>query len=263
MAQRSHTEQRIAVSNQKGGVGKTTITINVGGALNELGYNVLVVDADAQGHCTEGLGFVEEYDAKPPHLASVLTELDSQHQINDIIEPHDEFDVIPSNIDMFTVESDLNGAMRGRERLSMAFSNISHEYDFVLVDCPPSLGYLTDNALIASQNVLIPALAEGTSIRALEIMFDQIDSLERGYDVDIGEVALVANRVEPDGEAEDMMKWFHDTFDGRLPVWEVRKRVALKRAWNNGVSIFKHDEECDMKEVFINIAETITEGDGQ
>lgn len=244
---------RIAVSNQKGGVGKTTIAINVAGALADRGNDVLFVDLDAQGHATEGLGLNEEYDSDPPHLGTVLTDINNQEQINDLIHDHQEFNVLPSNIDMFTLESDLTGSMRGRERFGMALDEIDHEYEFMIVDCPPSLGYLTDNALLACQTVLIPALAEGTSVRALEILYDQIDSLEAGYEVSIEDSGLVANRVEQDGEADEMMDWFRDTF-GHIPVWEVRKRVALKRAWNAGVSIFEHDEQCDMEAVFEEIA---------
>ena len=122
------------------------------------------------------------------------------------------------------------------------------------MDCPPSLGNLTDNAVLAYRNVLIPAQAEGTSIRALEILFDQIDTLEETYGEEIEELALVANRAEEDNEAKEMMGWFKNTFEGRFPIYEVRKRVALKRVWNNGVSIFDHNEDCDLEEVFENIA---------
>lgn len=251
---KSNEPFRIAVSNQKGGVGKTTVTINVAGALAERGHDVLVVDLDPQGHATEGLGFYDVYDADPPHLGSVLADLDADAHLGDLVLDHAEFDVIPSNVDMFTLGNDLTGAMRSRERLSMALDDLDSDHDFLLVDCPPSLGHLTDNALLACRHVLIPALAEGTSIRALEILYDQIDSLEAGYEVDIEELGLVANRVEHDGEADEMMRYFEDTFEGRMPVWEVRKRVTLKRAHANGVSIFHHEEDSDMEAVFLEIA---------
>lgn len=180
-------------------------------------------------------------------------DLDEQQSINDLVVEHPEFDVVPANINMFTLESDLTGGMRGQERLSMAFDELTHDYEYIIVDCPPSLGYLTDNALLACRNVLIPALAEGTSVRALEILYDQIDSLEQGYEVTINDVGLVANRVEQGGEATEMMDWFYDTFS-HIPIWEVRKRVALKRAWNHGLSIFEHEEDCDMESVFSAIA---------
>ena len=254
---------RIAVSNQKGGVGKTTIAINVAGALADRGNDVLLVDLDPQGHATEGLGFGEAYEDAEPHFGSVMADIDGQERINQIVRQHEEMRVIPSNLDMFTLETELTGAMRARERLTMALDALDPQPDFVIIDCPPSLGHLTDNALLASQHVLIPALAEGTSIRALEILFDQVDSLRAGYDVEIEYDGLVANRVEQDGEADEMMEWFRDAFEGRMPVWEIRKRVALKRAWNNGVSIYAHDEQCDMKVVLDKIAAHLEDVDDE
>ena len=248
---------KIAVSNQKGGVGKTTIAINTAGALAERDRDVLFIDLDAQGHGTEGLGLTTQYEADPPHLGTVLTDLEAQDRINDLVVAHEEFDVLPSNIDMFQLETDLTGALRSRERLAMVLDALDHDYEFIITDCPPSLGHVTDNALLACPDVLVPALAEGTSIRALEILYDQIDSLEAGYETSIRDIGLVANRVEQDGEAEEMMNWFEDTFGARIPVWEIRKRVALKRAWAAGVSIFHHDEECDMEPVFLDIAEQL------
>ncbi|WP_254544522.1 ParA family protein [Halomarina pelagica] len=250
---------RLALSNQKGGVGKTTVAINVAGALAARENDVLFVDLDPQGHGTEGLGLDDAYDAEPPSLYDVLLDLDSRSLINALVREHEEFDVVPSNVDMFSAEPKLTTAMRSRERFAMALDELEHDYDFVIVDCPPSLGNLTDNALLACRNLLIPALAEGTSIRALEILFDQIETLEQGYGVDIRDVGLVANRVETDGEATEMMAWFEDTFGGRIPVWEVRKRVALKRAWNEGASIFTHREDCDMEDAFLDVAAHLEE----
>ena len=246
---------RLAVSNQKGGVGKTTVAINVAGALAERGHDVLFVDLDPQGHGTEGLGLEDAYDAAPPSMYDVLLDLDAQSHVGELVVAHEEFDVLPANIDMFNAEPELTTAMRGRERFSMALDELDADYDFLVVDCPPSLGNLTDNALLACRHVLIPAQAEGTSIRALEILFDQIDTLEDSYEVEIDDVGLVANRVEVDGEAREMMDWFRDTFEGRIPVWEIRKRVALKRAWNEGVSIFAHEESCDMESVLLDVAD--------
>jgi len=251
--------ERIAVTNQKGGVGKTTLTINIAGALSKQGEEVLVVDLDPQGHATEGLGLQDQYEEPPPSLYDVLVDLDNKASINDLVVEHEEFDVVPSNIDMFNAEPELTTSMRSRERLSMALDSLQKDYDYALVDCPPSLGNLTDNAVLACGQVLIPAQAEGTSIRALEILFDQIDTLEETYSQEVEELALVANRVEEDNEAKEMMEWFEDTFEGRFPIYEVRKRVALKRAWNNGISIFNHNEDCDMEEVFTDIA-TYLEG---
>jgi len=246
--------RHVAVALQKGGVGKTMVSINVAGALANRGHEVLFVDTDPQGNATEGLGFADIYLEDSPHLASILA--DGNGDLNDILLEHDEMDVVPSNIDMFTAEADLVSAMQGRLRLRRAVDALLEErmYDFVIYDTPPSLLVMTDSALLAAGNVLIPALAEETSTRALDILFNQIDTVEQQFEQTVREVGVVANRVEPDGESERMMEWFEETFDDAIPVYEVRKRVALKRAWNNSVSIFQHEESSDMEVVFDKIA---------
>ena len=248
---------KIAVSNQKGGVGKTMVAINLAGALNQQGYDVLFVDIDPQGNATEGLGLADFYEPQSPSLYDVLIE--DQSLINDTITNHEEMDVVPSNIEMFNAEPDLITSMRGRERLRRALNNLDHDYDHIIVDTPPWLGILTDSSLLSCGNVVVPALAESTSTRALEILFDQVDTIEEQYETTISEQAIVANRVEPDGESKEMMEWFRETFEPAIPVFEVRKRVVLKRAWSNGVSIFEHSEECDMEDVFLQLANSLQE----
>lgn len=249
---------KLTLSNQKGGVGKTTVAINVAGALSQRGHDVLFVDLDPQGNATEGLGFPEAYDAEPPTLFDVLTDASQRDHLEDLILDHEEMSVIPSNIDMTAAEPELTMARRGSEQLALALDTLDRDFDWIIVDSPPNLGFLTDNALHATQNVLIPALAESTSKRALELLFDHIEMLELDFEevdaeFEIRDRGLVANRVENTGEAEDMMEWFELGFDD-VPVWEVRKRVDLQRAFSKGVSIFEYKPELDMCTVFDDIA---------
>jgi chromosome partitioning protein len=249
---------KLCVSNQKGGVGKTTVAINLAGALNARGRDVLFVDLDPQGNATEGLGLVEEYEAPPPSLFDALTDPEERETIADLVVEHEEMDVIPSNIDMTAVEPELVLARRGGEQLALALEGIEDDYDYVIVDCPPHLGYLADNALYATRNVLIPALAESTSKRALELLFDHVESLEKDYEIDIVERGVVANRVEETNEAEGMMEWFRQAFPD-VPVWEVRKRVALQRAFTDGHSLAECRPELDMADVFADVAADLDE----
>lgn len=252
----------VAVSTQKGGAGKTTVATNVAGALAERGHRVLLIDMDPQGHATEGVGIKEAYDDEEPTLRSVLLDSNGETPITEVIQQDGtgKFDVVPANADMAAqpqLESSLANSPAGERRLKLALRDVT-DYDFIIIDCPPSLGALTDNALYAAERVLIPAKATGTSRRALELLLDKIQSLEYLHDLEIRPVGVVANEVRSSGVSDETVSWFRSTFDGSIPVWELRKRVALERAWINGCSIFEHDEECPhAEEVFLEIAEHI------
>lgn len=259
---------QIAVMNQKGGVGKTTIAINVAGALNARGRDVLFVDVDPQGNATEDLGLPEEYEAEPPSLFDCLTDPAQRERVGEIVCEHPEMDVIPSNIDMTAAEPELTLSRRGGEQLALlldqliesegsasgAGSGAGYDYDYVIVDSPPNLGNLTDNALYATQNVLIPALAESTSKRAFELLFDHVSVLEMDYEVTITEVGVVANRIDVrKNQALEMVDWIESAFDD-VPVWQIRERADIQYALESGESLLSYNPDSDMCDVFLDIA---------
>ncbi len=250
---------RLCVTNQKGGVGKTTVAINVAGALNRLGRDVLFVDLDPQGNATEGLGLLEAYDAEYPTLLDGFLEA-GDVPIDDLIYAHAEMDVLASNIEMNAAEASLLQEVGGETRLASMLEEVDDDYDYVVVDCPPHLGMITDNALYAARNLVIPALAESTSKRSLELLFDYVSALERDHGIRIDTRALVVNRIENTNEAEAMLEWFGEALPD-VPNYEVRKRVALQRAFAAGTSIFRTDERVDMCDIFLEIAETIDQHD--
>lgn len=277
---------RLCVTNAKGGTGKTTIAINVAGALNARGRDVLFVDVDPQGNATEGLGLVDAYDAAPPTLFDVLTDSSQRDVVGDLVVEHEEMDVLPANIDLLHAEHELTIAdiiaqlkARGDEDeavaaleslatnvtadditephaldvLSRTLATIDQDYDYVIVDSPPFYGKLTDASIYASGNVLVPALTEATSERAIELLLQQIAALEEHVDTRINTIGVVANRVEQTNEDRTMLAWFNEVFTDE-PVWEVRKRVALQRAFSAGTSIFQYEKSVDMEDVFLDIA---------
>lgn len=252
---------RYAIANQKGGVGKTADTINIGGALADNGHSVLLVDADPQGYLSRTLGFIDEYNEQTPNLADAIKE-PTEHHIEDIVATHSEFDVIPSNIDMFTVQQDLIAAgWKPRERLSMFFEGLdTAPYDYVLVDAPPSLGVINDNVLLATGNLIIPVEAMETSIHALDILLNQIETLEERYSTRIGIAAIVLSNVHYplDNDQKETIAYFEEMFDGRCPVHEIRHRAAVKRSLGNQGSVFGDDAEAtDMTANCLGIAETL------
>lgn len=250
---------KIAVTNQKGGVGKTTSAINVAGALNELDADVLFIDLDPQGNATENLGYMEAYDYKSPTLFDLLTEPEMRSAVTDVIIEHEEMDLIPSNIDMTAVEPELTLMRRSGEQLAMVLEEIEADYDYVIVDCPPYLGNLMDNALFATRNVLIPALAETTSKRAFELLYDHIDSLALDYEIDVDDVGVIINRIDVrKTQAGEMIDWIETAFDD-VPVWQVRERADIQKALDSGQSLVEFAPDSDMADVFREIAADIDE----
>lgn len=248
---------RISVSNQKGGVGKTAVSVNLAGALNDRGHRVLLVDLDPQGNATEAVGLPEEYDPEPPSLFDVLVDADSREAVNSLICEHPEMDVLPSNIDMTAVEPELTLTRRSGEQLSMALDAVDEAYDFVIVDCPPNLGNLLDNALLAAPHVLIPALAESTSKRAFELLLDHVQSLERDYDLSVGEIGVVVNRIDVrKNQANTMIEWIETAFED-VPVYRVRERAAVQKTMDAGETLAEFRPEADVTGIFDEIAEGV------
>ncbi|MFW6017707.1 MAG: ParA family protein [Halapricum sp.] len=277
---------RVCVTNAKGGTGKTTIAINVAGALNERGRDVLFVDLDPQGNATEGLGLLDAYDKEPPTFFDVLTDHRQRDRVDELIVEHEEMDVLPSNIDLLQAEHELTIAdliarvKRNPETdldpsalaslginvspdgvagphaldvLDRVLTDVEAAYDYVIIDSPPFYGKLTDTGIYAAQHILVPALTEASSERAIELLIDQMAALEGQTGITVETMGVVANRIEKTNEDREMLEWLTAVFDG-FPVWEIRKRVALQRAFKDGKSIFATDETVDMAEVFLDIA---------
>lgn len=251
----------LGVTNQKGGVGKSTNSINIAGALAELGHSVLAIDTDPQGYFTNKLGLGEAYKADPPTLYDALNEPADYH-LEDLVVTHPEFDVIPANIDMFRLEQELIASgWKPRQRLASLFEDLNETaYEFVVVDAPPSLGPINDNALLACGDILVPVEAEETSILAIDHLLRQVETLEERYNTTISERGIIISKLDYplDNEEQRMVDWFYDTFDTRCPVHEIRKRAAIKRSLSVGGSVFGADAEaCDMCETYLELARSL------
>jgi chromosome partitioning protein len=282
---------RLCVTNAKGGTGKTTVAINLAGALNRRGHDVLLVDVDPQGNATEGLGLAAAYDADPPTILDAMADVDRRSVVNDIVVSHEEMDVIPSSVELRNAERELvianlmarfaasdhpaldprlltpfaahvtPGAVgdgHAKHLLDEALSALDHEYDVVVIDSPPFFGELTDTAIYAGGNVVVPALTEVTSRRGIESLFDRIAGIEETTGTTIDELGAVANRVESTNEDRKMVAWLDAVFDD-VPVWEVRKRVVLQQAFARGVSVFGYSAGSDAATWFAEMAADIEE----
>jgi chromosome partitioning protein len=237
-----------AVCNQKGGVGKTTLTINLGAALAEAGRRVLLIDLDPQGHLSEGVGFQDFYLNGTPTLYHSLIGSKGHIRLGDLIHKHktEPFSVIPASYQLMLAEQELFMARNREHKLRNLLADVDEQFDWVLIDCPPALGNLTDNALNAARRVIVPIQAEATSIRALDLLFDQIESLEKGLNIQVDILAVVPNLVQDSTMAKSILTNIRREVPAVTP-FELRKRVMLQAAWSAGCSIFayKPDKSAD------------------
>src|SRR3989440_2674170 len=256
----------IAICNQKGGVGKTALTINLGAALSEQGKKVLLIDLDPQGHLTEGVGVRDLYLEEKNTLFEALTDHkgDTDKLIHHI--PHEKFDLIPSNYQMALIEQKLFMTRNREHKLRELLDVISKGYDFVLIDCPPNLGNLTDNALNAAQRVVVPIQAETSSVRALDLLFDQVESVEQGLKIKIDVLAVVPNLVQDSALSKRILAELRSNIPIVTP-FEIKKRVVLQEAYDLGRSIFsykapnsvKGDDANELKRLYIELAQFVAD----
>jgi len=236
---------RIDVGMQKGGVGKTTTSINLAGALADRDHDVLVVDADPQGGLTLKLGHRDQYREAEDALYDVLSEMGQLNlgDLDELIIRGEEFDIVPSHIRNFRLEKHLYSEARGVEALKLALDRLTADYDYIVIDSPPNLGPLADGALLAAENVLFPSHANTIATDSLEILFDEIETLENKFaDVTISTVGAVLNEVGRGGVSSEMQDWFVDTF-GEEYVFQVPDWAVIEHSIEYRSSIFAYDPD--------------------
>jgi chromosome partitioning protein len=239
----------VAICNQKGGVGKTTLTINLGAALADRGLRVLLIDLDPQGHLTEGVGLHEQYLSEEPSLYDSLVDAKRKVRLTDLIRPHakEPYSVIPASYQLMLVEQALYMTRNREHKLKGLLTELDGQFDWVLIDCPPALGNLTDNALNAARQLVVPIQAEATSVRALELLFDQIESIEQGLKIRVYVLAVVPNLVQDSALSKRILSDLQRNVPRVAPT-VMRKRVILQAAWSDGRSIFAYESRSRAEE---------------
>jgi chromosome partitioning protein len=219
----------IAIANQKGGVGKTTTAINLGGALSEVGYHVLCIDMDPQANLTVGLGI--NLNTVERSMADVLS--DGRSTLDEIIRPTGmpNIDVAPAHIDLASTEGELF-TMLGRESvLRDALETTRDRYDYVLIDCPPNLGLLTVNGLVAATRVIIPVQTQYYAMKGLNNLVKVINTIRLKLNRDLRILGLLPTFY--DGRtnlARDMLDELRVVGDHHVFHTIVRTTVKLGEA---------------------------------
>jgi chromosome partitioning protein len=235
--------QIIAIANEKGGTGKTTIAVNLGAALAIRGRKTLVIDMDPQGNSSYILSQIADDD---PAMYSVLTEKDTS--LDSIIQPTSTalLDIAPSNLHLAGAEIQL-ATMLGRENALKwkITSEVIDRYDFILVDTSPSLGLLTINALNAADYALIPVSCDFLSLVGLKLLFDTISICQEQLGSHVRILGLVANRYDRrEKVSSEVLKMMETQFSNLLFETIIRVNVRLKEAPSYRQVIYEYDPVC-------------------
>jgi chromosome partitioning protein len=259
-----------AVLNQKGGVGKTGLTVGTGGALAERGRRVLLVDLDPQGHLTAEALRMEEADPDLPNLAAALVgEYDGP--VEELIHarpPHPsggQLDVVPTSVAMFLVVRQLYHGRAPEFRLARLLQRLPEgSYDHVLIDCPPSLDILTDNALVAADGLVIPVQPNNTSLRALRLLIEQLAVVETELELPRRELyGLVPGiyRRPLSGIARYKMEQLEqyavpeDPADPPLPILaHLPLAAVVEEAWLSGETVVGYKPNAPIADAYRRIA---------
>lgn len=245
----------IAVGNQKGGVGKTTTTVNLGAALASLGKTVLIIDSDSQGNATSGLGV--ERGIVDASLYEVLID---QLPIKDVIvETNQEnLSIVPSNIQLAAAELELVNIENRESRLKEAVASIRHDYDYILIDCPPSLGQLSINAFTASDTILIPVQAEYYALEGLTQLLNTIRLVQKTYNrnfrIEGVLITMLDARTNLGFEVmEEVRKYFHEKVYNTV----IPRNIRLSEAPSYGQSVIEYDPRSRGAEMYVELAKEV------
>jgi chromosome partitioning protein len=247
-----------AIANQKGGVGKTTTTINIGACLAELGYRVLIVDLDPQGNASTGLGIDAHGLA-----SSIYDVLVNDAKVEDTVEPTSvkNLFVSPASLDLAGAEIELVAAFSRETRLKRALDAVRGDYDYVLIDCPPSLGLLTVNALTAASEVLVPIQCEYYALEGLGQLLRNVELVKRSLNPELEVSTMIL--VMYDGRtklADQVVDEVRGHFGDRVCKTVVPRNVRLSEAPSYGQPIIIFDPTSRGADAYRALAKEVSGG---
>lgn len=247
----------IAISNQKGGIGKTTTAINLCAALADKGHRVLLIEADPQGNAAAALGFTDLDITIKDIFEKILTDEEITPDMG--ILNHDEgFDLLPANTDLAGMEFVLyDQKEKGRTVLKQYISIVHDRYDYIFIDCPPSLGLLSVNALIAADQVIIPVLPEPLPAEGLQQLLKTIVMTKKKCNPALEISGILFMNVDyRTKNTASIIQQIRETYQGKINVFdaEIPRRIAVSEAQGVGQSILSYEKTNDAVEAFRRLA---------
>jgi len=245
----------IAIANQKGGVGKTTTAVNLGACLSTLGRKVLIVDIDAQGNTTSGVG-INKADVEYCIYDILINEIHPKQAIVDTALPN--LKLIPATIQLAGAEIELVPTISREVRLKKALAMVRNEFDYILIDCPPSLGILTINSLTASDSVIIPIQCEYYALEGLSQLLNTIRLVQKHLNTSLQIEGVLLTMFDARTNLgiqviEEVKKYFQQ----KVYQTVIPRNVRLSEAPSHGQSIITYDPRSKGAEVYLELAKEV------
>ncbi len=245
----------ISVANRKGGVGKTTTTINIATALSAIEKRVLVIDFDPQGNATTSMGIPKQKE----HFSSYDV-LIGKCDVKDAVIHTDlpRFDMIPSSPDLAAAEIELVEVEHREFVLKKALSNLAHIYDYVLIDCPPSLNLITINALVSSNSVMVPLQCEFLALEGLADLMKNINAIKRNFNPSLSLQGIILTMYSKQNNLSQMIeadvrKYFGD----KVYQTVIPRSVRIAEAPSHGKPILIYDFKSAGAQAYIQLAKEV------
>lgn len=248
----------IAIANQKGGVAKTTTCLNLGHAISERGKKILLCDLDPQSSLTISLGL--DVRSLSATIYDVLLGTRPGITIGDIIiaTKMADVDVAPASIDLSKAELELFSEMNRERALKDALKPVLGKYDYILIDCPPSLGLLTTNALAAADAVLIPLQSDYLAMRGAELLLATIEKIRAKLNPSLALLGVLVTMYDPrTSHSRDVLKEVRDGFGDRTFKSVIKYSVRAKESVVRGQSILDYDKKSSVAKSYRDLADEV------
>ncbi len=248
--------RKIAFTNQKGGVGKTTTTINTGAGLSKIGYKVLLIDMDPQANLTYSLKIHSRKLNR-----NIYHVLSGKAKVEDIIVHHNGFDILPASIDLSGAEMELVNQPAREHILREALESANLDYDFILLDCPPNLGLLTLNSFTAADELIIVLQTEYLALHGLSKLIQLIKIVQKRLNPELKMAGIVCTLFDNRKKLNrEVVEHIRDYFGKKVFKTVIRDNVALAEAPSHHKTIFDYDGESHGAKDYAMLAYEIRNG---